>query len=104
MADSPPDMPAMPAMPAMSLCGPAAYAGCSSVRIILEVNPALNVRMSILDAGPHLEMRNNQDQAAITPASVKAAALSQRDPFIIGRMMIGPISIWHPPAPTASLA
>ena len=54
--------------------------------MIFEVSPALNVRMSTRDAGPHLETTNNQDQAATTPTSVNAAALAQRNllmPFFI---------------------
>ena len=51
-----------------------------------EVSPALNVRMSTREAGPHLETTNNQDQAATTPTTIKAAALTQRNllmPFFI---------------------
>src|SRR5260370_21885768 len=49
-----------------------------SVRITLEVTPALNVRMSIRFAGPHFETKNNQDHAANSPRSISVAALSQR--------------------------
>src|SRR5260370_12819014 len=49
-----------------------------SVRITLEVTPALNVRMSIRFAGPHFETKNSQDHAATNPRSISVAALSQR--------------------------
>src|SRR5438093_2122138 len=48
----------------------------------LEVSPALNVRMSIRVAGPHLDTTNNQDHAAKTPRRINTAARTQRDLFI----------------------
>src|SRR5262245_15708856 len=60
---------------------PSETAGFNRVRMILEVSPALNVRMSIRLAGPHFETTHNQDHAAAIPSRVKAPTLTQRDLF-----------------------
>src|SRR6266851_4106108 len=62
------------------LCCPAALCpSLMSVRMILEVIPALNVRMSIRLAGPHLDTINSHDHAATRPTRVSAAARNHRE-------------------------
>src|SRR5712671_5491006 len=74
---------------------PALCPSFDKVRMILEVIPALNVRMSIRLAGPHLDTTNSHDQAATRPTSVNTAARSQRErpaPCVLGLSDVGLVS------------
>src|SRR5437867_3725358 len=71
---------------------PSAKAGFKSVRIIFEVSPALNVRMSIRFAGPHFDTTNNHDQAAAIPRRLKTPTLTQRDLLTFSLIIIYPNS------------
>src|SRR6266851_3965184 len=74
---------------------PALCPSFNKVRMILEVIPALNVRMSIRLAGPHLDTTNSHDQAATRPTRVNAAARNHRDrpaPCVLGLSDVCPVS------------